>query len=168
VIDLLAFHEVSRSLLVVELKTAIVDVNDLLATMDRRRRLAPRIASERGWNVGQVSAWVLVEDSATNRRRLAAHATLLRGAFPVDGRGMRRFLSKPGGGIAALSFLSLDAVSGTSTRLGPVRRVAPGSCRTEPMPKSRSCLAHRTGAREVGAEGEPAPLTTASARNVAP
>ena len=59
----------------------------------------------------------LVEDSATNRRRLAAHATPLRGAFPVDGRGMRRLLSKPGGAIAASSAVN-RTVYGDVPRIG--------------------------------------------------
>ena len=43
VIDLLAFHPASGCLLVIELKTAIIDVNDLVGTMDRRCRLAAGI-----------------------------------------------------------------------------------------------------------------------------
>ena len=48
VIDVMAWHAGSRTLLVVELKTLLVDVNDLMGSMDRRRRLATRMARERG------------------------------------------------------------------------------------------------------------------------
>jgi transcriptional regulator with XRE-family HTH domain len=122
VIDAVAFHEATGSLLVVEFKTLIVDVNDLMASMDRRRRLAPRIGRERGWNVSTVSTWVIVADTRTNRRRLAVHATVLRSAFPADGRTMRRFLASPSGSVAALSFLPIDAVTATRRRPGPVRQ----------------------------------------------
>ena len=50
VIDILAWHEPSRSLLVIELKTALVDVNELVGNMDRKRRLAAVVARERGWD----------------------------------------------------------------------------------------------------------------------
>ena len=38
VIDVLAWHEPTRSLLVIELKPAIADVNALLGTFDRKQR----------------------------------------------------------------------------------------------------------------------------------
>ncbi len=50
IIDILAWHPGRRALLVIELKTDIVDVNDLLGTMDQRRRLARQIALDRGWD----------------------------------------------------------------------------------------------------------------------
>lgn len=106
VIDVLAFEPESRVLLVVELKTQLVDVQALLGAVDRYRRLAPVIARERGWEADSVSAWVVLRDTPTNRRRLAAHATVLRSAFPQDGRAMRGWLARPRGQVAALSFLS--------------------------------------------------------------
>jgi transcriptional regulator with XRE-family HTH domain len=108
IIDILAWHAPSRTLLVIELKTEIVDVNDLMGTMDRRRRLAPKIAAERGLDPARVGVWVVVEDLPSNHRRLAAHEAVLRAAFPSDGRTMRRWLHAPTGPVAALSFLSIE------------------------------------------------------------
>jgi hypothetical protein len=108
VIDLLGWHAETRTLLVVELKTAIVDANEMVGSMDRRRRLAVRIARERGWEAAAVATWVLVSDTRANRRRLADHAGLLGTAFPADGRAMRRWLGHPVAAVAALSFLSPD------------------------------------------------------------
>jgi transcriptional regulator with XRE-family HTH domain len=107
IIDLLAFHPASGCLLVIELKTAIIDVNDLVGTMDRRCRLAAGIARERGWNAGTVSAWVVVHSSTTSKRRVSSHATMLRAAFPDDGRNMRRWLRHPEGTIRCLSFWTI-------------------------------------------------------------
>ena len=90
VIDVLAFHPATGSLLVVELKTEIVDVQELVGTMSRKVRLARRIALERGWHAGSVSGWIVVASSTTNRRRIVAHRTMLRAAFGSDGRTMRR------------------------------------------------------------------------------
>ena len=107
-IDILAWHRTTHALLVVELKTTIEDVHALLAQVDRYRRLAGAIARERGWEPGEISAWVVVADSRTNRRRLARHVTVLRTAFPVDGRGMRGWLRAPREAVSALSFLPAD------------------------------------------------------------
>lgn len=106
VIDILAWHPGRRALLVIELKTDIVDVNDLMGSVDRKRRLAARIARDRGWDPATVSCWVVVAESSTNRRRVEAHAAVLRAAFPVDGRRMRHWLGEPAGAVAALSFWS--------------------------------------------------------------
>jgi len=103
VIDLLAWHAATRTLLVIELKTDIVDVNDLVGSMDRRRRLAWSIARERGWDPLTVSTWVLVAASRTNRSRLVAHRTVLRNAFPADGRAMNRWLRQPSSEVYGMS-----------------------------------------------------------------
>jgi hypothetical protein len=48
-IDQLAWHAETGHLLVVELKTQLVDVNELLGTLDRKRRLIRQIVAGRGW-----------------------------------------------------------------------------------------------------------------------
>jgi hypothetical protein len=101
VIDILAWHEPTRSLLVIELKTAIADVNELLGTFDRKKRLAARVARERGWDPADVSAWLIVSDTRTNRRRLDAHMAVIRNAFPAGTWAIRRWLRRPGDAIAA-------------------------------------------------------------------
>jgi transcriptional regulator with XRE-family HTH domain len=103
IIDILAWHPGHRALVVIELKTDIVDVNELIGQMDRRRRLAQRIAEERGWDPLTISTWVIVAAGRTNRARLAAHRVLLRNAFPVDGRSMMGWLRRPDRRVAALS-----------------------------------------------------------------
>jgi len=103
VIDILAWHEPSRSLLVIELKTTIADVNELLGTADRKRRLAAQVAGERGWDPLTVSQWLVVADTRTNRRRVDAHMTVIRNAFPDGTWAMRRWLQRPRDTIAAMT-----------------------------------------------------------------
>jgi len=105
VIDIVAWHAASRTLLVIELKTRIVDINDLMATMDIRGRLAQRIGRDRGWDPVAVGLWVVVAPGRTNARILAEHTSVLRAKFPGDGRLMRRWLAQPSGRVAALSFM---------------------------------------------------------------
>ena len=103
VIDILAWHEKTGSLLVIELKTAIADVNELLGTMDRKKRLAAQVASERGWHPKTVSTWLIVADTRTNRRRLDAHMAVIRNAFPDGTWAARRWLRGPRETIAAVT-----------------------------------------------------------------
>lgn len=119
VIDLLMWHPGRRALLIIELKTEIVDTGELIGTMDRRRRLGPDIARERGWDPLTVSTWVLTAPSRTNERRIAEHRTVLRSVFPDDGRRVHRWLADPIGSIDALSPWWGEA----TIRVAPTRRV---------------------------------------------
>jgi transcriptional regulator with XRE-family HTH domain len=123
VIDVLAWHSEARAVLVIELKTELVDINETMGTLDRKGRLADRIARERRWNPEMVSIWLVVADTRTNRRALAAHATVLRGKYPADGRTIRTWLRLPLGRIQALSFMPnvADVRLGQGSR--PIRRV---------------------------------------------
>ncbi len=130
VIDVLAWHPVRRILLVIELKTEIVDINEMLGTLDRKRRLAASIARDRGWVPASVATWLVVADSRTNRRHVAAHAAVLRAKLPTDGRGMRAWLRDPLGSVASLSFLPSVRGAHLGSDTAPVRRVRPPRSRT--------------------------------------
>jgi transcriptional regulator with XRE-family HTH domain len=123
VIDILAFHEPTGSLLVIELKTEFVSLEDLLTTMDIRLRHAAKIASERGWKTRTVSAWIVFAESRTNRRRVAAHSSALRSSYPSGGHAMRNWLTKPTGSIRALSFWTDSYVATARRAAGAARRV---------------------------------------------
>lgn len=103
VIDIVAWHPARRALLIIELKTDIADVNELVGTFDRKRRLAAKIVEDRGWVPKTISGWVIVAPGRTNRARIAAHGAMLRAAFPFDGRSIRAWLADPVGSISALS-----------------------------------------------------------------
>lgn len=123
VIDILAWHGANRALLVTELKTELVDINDLIGTMDRKRRLAAEIAEARGWRPASISAWVVLADGRTNRRALSTHASVLRAKFPDDGRAVRGWLRSPDRAIQALSFLPQIHEAHLGRDLRAVRRV---------------------------------------------
>lgn len=133
IIDVLAWHRTTRILLVIELKTEVVDLNEMLGTLDRKRRLAWAVAKDRKWDPVAVSTWVVAADSRTNRRTVAEHATVLRAKLPTDGRGVARWLRRPAGRIDALSFL--PNVQGTNLGVdpAPIRRVSkPQAGRRQP------------------------------------
>lgn len=106
VIDWLAWHPATRSLLVIELKTAVVDVQAVLGTIDRYVRLATAIARQRGWEPASVSIWLAFEDGSSNRRAVASHRAVFARVLPAGGHEIRAWLRAPSGPIRALSFLS--------------------------------------------------------------
>jgi transcriptional regulator with XRE-family HTH domain len=123
IVDVVAWHPARRALLIIELKTDIVDVNDLVGGVDRKRRLAGRIAAELGYQPLTVSTWVVVAPGRTNRRRIAVHGAMLRAAFPVDGRGVRRWLGDPDRAIDALALWPESHAQTVRSDPAPVRRV---------------------------------------------
>jgi len=124
VVDLVAWHEATRTVLLIELKTELADISDLLATTDRRRRLVDRIVEPFGWKPLRVGQWVVVAESRTNHRRLAQHRTVLRAAFPTDGRSIEGWLANPDRDAAVLWFLT-DSEEGSDRRhRAPTLRVS--------------------------------------------
>lgn len=138
VIDMLAWHAERAMLLVVEFKTELVDVNDLIGTMDRRRRLAIRIGRDAGWVATAVSSLVVLVGSRTNRRRAAEHRTVLRAAFPSDGRRLDGWLRDSARPVSMLAMWP-DANQETS-RPDSRRQSGPG-----PVEGSPSASSLRTG-----------------------
>ncbi len=139
VIDLLAWHEASRTLIVIELKTEIVDVDELIGTLDRKKRLAAKVAADRGWHAGRIAAWLIVADSRTNRRRIYAHRQLLRTLLPSDGRSLRSVFADP------TSSLTSGIAFWSYARSGGVRRVVAGRQRVRKPATDRTALVPRSG-----------------------
>ena len=125
-IDVLAFHPATGALLVIEVKTVVPDVGGMLATLDRKVRLAPDLARARGWDARSVSRLLVFPDLSTPRRRVAAHEATFRAGFPARNVEVNRWLGRPEGPMAGLLFLSDAAQDSGRAELpasaGPRRR----------------------------------------------
>jgi len=125
-IDLLAWHASTRTLLVIEIKTQIVDLQALLGGLDVKRRLAPHVAQELGLGrpAAVIPLLILAEDSS-NRRRLARYASLFAG-FSIRGKRAISWLHRPVGarlvpdGLLVISKLS-PAIPSHVRRVGGTR-----------------------------------------------
>lgn len=94
-IDLIAYHPRWRILLVVEIKSAIGDIQDTLGRLDVKVRLARHIANELGWtDVRAVLPFLVIADSRRARRVVAEHEQLF-GRFDVRGRAALAWLRDP-------------------------------------------------------------------------
>jgi transcriptional regulator with XRE-family HTH domain len=110
-VDLLAFHRALRNLVVVEIKSELADVQGLLGPLDVKTRVATSIAGERGWGRPiHVAPVLIIRESATSRRRLAALAPLF-GRFNLRGRGAISWLRKPSESPSPLGLLILSDLS---------------------------------------------------------
>lgn len=127
VIDLVLWHAASRSLVIVELKTEIVDVAEIVGTLDRKIRLAATAVQPLGWQPARIGAALIVASSSTNRRRVAAYLATFRAALPDGLAALRAWLRAPADrgptALRALAFFSDNRHRNVRSGYASVRRV---------------------------------------------
>ena len=105
-IDVLAVRA-PTTILVVEVKTEIGSVEEMLRRLDVKARLAPKIVFDRhGWRPSVIGTVLVVLDASTARRQVRRHGSVLNAALPVRGRELTRWLRRPSASIRGLTFLS--------------------------------------------------------------
>jgi hypothetical protein len=129
-IDVFGWHRETRSLLIVEVKSVVPDAQGTLAPLDRKARVAPKLARERGLHPTSVSRLLVVGDTSTNRRRIARFEARFGSALPDRGSVVRRWLSKPSGSISGLLFVPDSTGDG-------VRRSTAGRSRVNRLRRAR-------------------------------
>jgi transcriptional regulator with XRE-family HTH domain len=120
-IDLLAWHPVSGLLLVVELKTDLVDVQALLGSLDIKARLARSVVTQFGWQVREVVPAIVFLENRTTRRRLVPLMSLFD-RYELFGGAAISWLRRPSAAprgllwFATLSNARLTRISGQRVR----------------------------------------------------
>jgi transcriptional regulator with XRE-family HTH domain len=125
-IDVIALYRPTGSLLVIEVKSVVPDLQALLAGLDRKGRLGPEVARERGWRVATVSRLLVLPNDRTARRRVVTHTATFRSALPDGNVAVRRWLRAPTGTMHGILFVTdghhtgcRHRVSGRRPPVGP-------------------------------------------------
>lgn len=140
-IDVLAWHEATRGLLVVEVKSELSAIESTLRKLDEKVRLGPAIARERfGWHTSQVSRLLVLPDRMADRDRVARAAAVLVTALPSRTRSVRAWLRDPGGRLDGIALLRDTRVHAAASGRG-----APG---TRPLARRRSAGGPAASIRE--------------------
>lgn len=131
-IDVMAWHPVRRALVVIEVKSVTPDMQAMLVGIDRKARLGPAIARERGWPAEGVARVLVIWDTRTNRRRIEAHGASVRAALPAGTREVTGWLAEPvGTPVAGIWFVAdVRGTGAMGVRRQRVRRAA-GAPRTD-------------------------------------
>lgn len=117
--DILAWHAATRIALVVEVKTAVGDVQATLGSLDVKVRLATTLAEREGWGRPLAVVPALVIADERHQRRLVAQHGALFARFPLRGRSARAWLRHPAvGPNGLLLYLPI-----TNARMVSIRRV---------------------------------------------
>jgi transcriptional regulator with XRE-family HTH domain len=105
-VDILAWRPDCRALLIIEIKTELVDLQDTVRTLDMKARIVPRVVRRsRGWRPDSVAAVLVLPDANVHRNAVAAHAALLSAALPARTRAVRRWLDAPSGNLRGIWFV---------------------------------------------------------------
>ncbi|MCI0346058.1 MAG: helix-turn-helix domain-containing protein [Chloroflexi bacterium] len=128
-VDILAWHASSRSLLIIEVKTQIVDVQELHSSLAKKVRVVPDlVARDRGWVASSVSQVLVVGATRTARRVIERHRATFDSALPARTVEARRWIQHPSGRLAGVMFV-------TEPRRGTLRQ---GSGRSRRIRAPRS------------------------------
>jgi len=135
-IDVLAFHRPTGSVLVIEVKSVVPDIQSMLAGIDRKSRLADTIGSARGWRATSISRVLVLPDDRTARRRVDAHAATFRTTFPARTVEVRRWIRSPVGVVSGVLFLTDRHQAVTRHRVSPRTQAGLSVKRRESATKS--------------------------------
>lgn len=118
-IDVLAYRPGDRALLVVEVKTELVDVGSALRTVGWHERGSWQPARALGWAPRRVTSALLVLSTTDNDARLRTNGDLLRQALPGSARELAAWVAQPDAGLPARSLASIDPRSRRRESLRP-------------------------------------------------
>jgi transcriptional regulator with XRE-family HTH domain len=103
--DVVAWHAATRTLLVIEVKTELVSIEETLRRLDVKVRNAAKVVSKRfGWEPLRVAHLLVLPDDTTTRTQVQRHDAVLRRAFPLRGPRLRSWLREPSGAMGGLLF----------------------------------------------------------------
>jgi len=105
-VDVLAWLPSLQVLLIVEVKTQIVDVQELLSTFDRKRRVVPAaVSAELGWRPQTVGQVLVLPEETRVREAVARHDAIFAAALPSRNVDVRRWFREPTAALAGIWFL---------------------------------------------------------------
>lgn len=111
VVDILAWHAATSSLLIVEVKSRFTDLQAMLASLGRKVRLVPDVTRRAfGWEVAHIGRIVVAAGSTANRSVVASHPSVFDVALPASSLEIRRWIRQPDRPIAGLWLVSPESI----------------------------------------------------------
>jgi transcriptional regulator with XRE-family HTH domain len=106
-IDILAYRQSDRALLVGEIKSELVSIEETLRRLDVKRRLASQIARDRlGVAPALVGCVLVLPERGSSRAAIARHEAVMRAALPDRAAHVHAWLARPSMSLSAIWFLS--------------------------------------------------------------
>jgi transcriptional regulator with XRE-family HTH domain len=107
-IDLLGYRDDRRAVGIIEHKSVVHSFEETQRRLDVKARLANQIAERRlGWRPRIVGVVLAIEDTTSNRARLAPIQPLLRAGLPASPREVRAWLADPTESLRGTWFVTI-------------------------------------------------------------
>jgi transcriptional regulator with XRE-family HTH domain len=120
-VDVLAWNAATRTLLIVEVKSRLTDLQATFMSFARKLRIVPALVRrERGWDAEHVGRLIVMPGTTANRSIVARHAATFATHFPEGTPQVRAWLRHPARSMGGLWFVS--DVHGANTRQGRTPR----------------------------------------------
>ena len=108
-VDVLAARAREGQLLVIEVKSRLLSVEETLRRLDVKVRLAASISQGHfGWRPRVVSRLLVLPAESAARRRVAASEAVFASALPTRGRHVARWLTRPSGHVDGIWFVAIS------------------------------------------------------------
>ena len=124
-IDILAWHPLFRATLPIEVKTRLVDLQDLFATTGRKRRLLAAICRAESWESVAAASLIVLPEEGWARSGVRKFAPLFDTAFPARTVEVRQWLHRPSGDLRGIWFFANDRPGSVIRKPGGPLRVRP-------------------------------------------
>lgn len=118
-VDVIGWRADARALLLVEAKSVLTNLQSMLSSESRKRRIVPDLLrEERGWRAASYGSVIVAVGTSRNRSLIEAHERLFASAVPDRWDEVRSWIRRPVGPLRALWLV------GPRT-LGPAARPPP-------------------------------------------
>ena len=112
-VDVLAWHAAYRTLLIVEVKSRMTDLQDMLLSLGRKLRLVPdEVRRQIGWDPVAVGRIVVAPGTTESRAVLERHRSMFEVSLPSRALEIRRWVRSPHGPISGVWLVSWDVLHG--------------------------------------------------------
>jgi transcriptional regulator with XRE-family HTH domain len=106
-VDVLAWHPKERTLLIIEVKSRLTDLQATFSSFARKLRIVPRlVARERGWDAKHIGRIIVMPGTTANRTIVSRHAAMFATLFPERMPAIGRWLRRPDRDLGGLWYLS--------------------------------------------------------------
>ena len=132
-VDVLAWHAEHRTLLIVEVKSRLTDLQATFSRFDTKVRVVPAVVGrERGWQARHLGRLLVMPGTKANRASVGRHAETFATAFPERMPAVRAWLHAPNRPMGGVWYLASMPPRTQKQALGarrPRTRASPGTFR---------------------------------------
>lgn len=104
-VDILAWHAATRTLLIIEVKTILTDLQATFISLSRKVRVVPGDVERLGWHRLALGNVIVVAATHGNRSTVASHQAMFDAVLPSRTVDVKRWIRSPHGDLGGVWFV---------------------------------------------------------------